>query len=80
MSANLTNELLRVDPGNLLPASYVSVTPPGDVSLSTIYGPDSNYRTLMDLKQKCNPQNVFSLAGPRLVEQKAPCWMVATLR
>jgi hypothetical protein len=67
-STSLRKELLQMEPGNLLPGTYISLTPQGDVPLSKIYGPDSNYHDLLDLKQKYDPQNVFSLAVPRLIQ------------
>jgi hypothetical protein len=66
---NLKNEILQKDPENVLPGTYISVTPPGEVPLSKIYGPESNYQTLLDLKRKFDPQNVFNLAVPRLLEK-----------
>ncbi|OBT84640.1 hypothetical protein VE02_05460 [Pseudogymnoascus sp. 03VT05] len=68
-ATSLKNELLQMDPKNLLSGTYISVTRPGDVPLSKIYGPDSNFEALLDLKRKYDPQNVFSLAVPRLAEQ-----------
>lgn len=68
-ATSLKNEILQKDPGNVLPGTYISVTPPGDVPFSKIYGPDSNYQELLSLKHKYDPQNVFSLAVPRLLEQ-----------
>jgi hypothetical protein len=68
-ATSLKNELLQMDPSNLLSGTYISVTRPGDVPLSKIYGPGSNFETLLGLKRKYDPQNVFSLAVPRLVEQ-----------
>ena len=63
---SLKNEILQKDSENVLPGTYLSVTPPGDVPLSKIYGPDSNYQTVLNLKQKYDPQNVFNLGLPRL--------------
>ena len=65
---SLKNEILQKDPENVLPGTYLSVTPPGDVPLSQVYGPDSNYQTVLALKQKYDPQNVFSLGLPRVLE------------
>ena len=66
--ASLRNEILQKDPENVLPGTYISLTPPGDVPLSKIYGPDANYQNLLDLKKKYDPQNVFNLAVPNLLE------------
>jgi hypothetical protein len=66
---NLKNEILQKDPENVLLGTYISVTQPGDVPLSKIYSLESNYQTLLDLKRKFDPQNVFNLAIPRLLEK-----------
>ncbi|OBT69935.1 hypothetical protein VE03_00413 [Pseudogymnoascus sp. 23342-1-I1] len=68
-ATGLKNELLQMDPKNLLSGTHISVTRPGDMPLSKIYGPSSNFEALLGLKRKYDPQNVFSLAVPRLVEQ-----------
>ena len=65
---SLRDEILQKDPENVLPGTYISVTPPGEVPLRKIYGPDANYQNLLDLKKKYDPQNVFSLAVPKLLE------------
>lgn len=63
-ATRLKTELLQKDPVNVLPGTYISVTRPGDAPTSEMYGP--NYQTLLGLKKKYDPQNVFSLAVPRL--------------
>jgi hypothetical protein len=65
-ATRLKNELVQGDPENVNSATYIAITRLGDGSLPEIYGPE--YQTLLDLKQKHDPQNVFSLAVPRLVE------------
>jgi hypothetical protein len=65
-AARLKDALVHGDPDNVIPATYIAITRLGDESLPEIYGPE--YQTLLDLKQKHDPQNVFSLAVPRLVE------------
>jgi hypothetical protein len=49
---------------NILPGTYMSLTPPADIDLARIYG--SKYQTLLTLKREYDPQNVFSLAVPRI--------------
>jgi hypothetical protein len=68
-ATNLKNEILQINPGNLLTGTYISVTPPRDVPLSKIYSPDSNYQGLLALKRKYDLQNAFNLAVPKLFEQ-----------
>lgn len=68
-ATNFRKELLQMKPENLLPGTYISLTPPGVTPLSKIYGPDSNYETLLELKQKYDPHNVFNLAVPKFYEQ-----------
>ncbi|OBT42515.1 hypothetical protein VE00_06233 [Pseudogymnoascus sp. WSF 3629] len=55
-ATSLKNELLQMDPSNLLSGTYISVTRPGDVPLSKIYGPGSNFETLLGLKRNCLSQ------------------------
>lgn len=63
-AATFRKELLQSSGNNLLPGTYISVTKPGDNSLSNIYGP--NYQALLALKRKFDPKDVFNLAIPRL--------------
>lgn len=63
-AATFREELLQSSRNNLLPGTYISVTKPGDNSLSNIYG--SNYEALLALKLKFDPKDVFNLAVPML--------------
>jgi hypothetical protein len=58
------DELRQMDPGNILPGTYISLTPPGSNSSANIFG--SNYETLLDLKRKYDPEGTFGLAPPEL--------------
>ena len=57
-------ELRKMDPGNILPSSYISVTRPGSNSFQNIFG--SNYETLLDMKRKHDPEGTFDLAQPEV--------------
>jgi hypothetical protein len=57
-------ELRKMDPGNILPSTYISITPPGSNSFENIFG--SNYETLLEMKRKHDPQGVFDLAQPEV--------------
>lgn len=63
-AATFRKELLQSNCDNLLPETYVSLTKPGDNSLSNIYGP--NYQALLALKRSFDPDDIFNLAIPRL--------------
>jgi hypothetical protein len=58
------SELRKMDPGNILPSTYISITPPGSNSFENIFG--SNYETLLEMKRKHDPQGVFDLAQPEV--------------
>jgi len=66
---NFERDLRHTSAENILPGTYISLTPPEDLDLSKIYG--SNLETMLDLKKEYDPENVFKLAVPRtnLVEQ-----------
>lgn len=49
--------------GVRFPGSYISITPPGSVSVQEIYG--NNYEKLLGLKRKYDPGNVFKKAYPK---------------
>lgn len=66
-AATFRKELLQSSRNNLLPETYISLTKPGDNSLSDIYGP--NYQALLALKWKFDPKNIFHLAVPRLANR-----------
>ncbi|KAI2464933.1 FAD-binding domain-containing protein [Annulohypoxylon bovei var. microspora] len=60
----LMNELREADPENVMGSSYVSLMDNDDSDLKKIYG--SHYDTLVALKNKYDPGNVFKYAVPRL--------------
>jgi hypothetical protein len=55
-------ELLSTEARNILPSTYINLTPPGRTTLEQIYG--ENFASVMELKQKYDPHNVFKLATP----------------
>lgn len=55
--------LRETDPTNIVPATYISLTPAKDIAMSTIY--ESCYEILKNVKEKYDPQNVFNNALPR---------------
>ncbi|KAE9368178.1 D-lactate dehydrogenase [Stipitochalara longipes BDJ] len=57
-------ELRKMDPGNILPGTYISITKPGSNSFENIFG--SNYEALLEMKRKYDPEGTFSLAQPEL--------------
>ncbi|KAK6079409.1 d-lactate dehydrogenase [Seiridium cupressi] len=57
-------ELLETDPENILESSYISLLGDEDTNLKKIYG--GHYGTLLGLKRKYDPQNVFKYAIPKL--------------
>lgn len=57
-------ELTNVDPSNVLPTTYISLTPPGAAPLSALYGPQ--HQTLLNLQEKYDSKGVFSKSVPRL--------------
>jgi hypothetical protein len=61
---SLWEDLQRIDPGNLLPSTYISLEPPGQRTLSKIFG--SNDEEVRNLKEEYDPENVFDLAMPKL--------------
>lgn len=66
-AATFRKELLQSSRNNLLPETYISLTKPGDNSLSSIYGP--NYQALLALKWRFDPKDIFNLAVPRLANR-----------
>lgn len=60
----LRRELREEDPGNVLDGVYVSLSHDEDGDVERIYG--SRYQTLLGLKRKYDPENVFKYAVPRL--------------
>jgi hypothetical protein len=61
---NFYNELQTIDPKNILPGTYFSLTWSEETDLSKIYGP--NYETLLAPKQEHDPHSVFKLALPKI--------------
>ncbi|KAI1385617.1 FAD-binding domain-containing protein [Hypoxylon trugodes] len=63
------NEILKDvrenDPENVMESSYVALTGTDDVDFKVLYG--KHYDTLVALKKKYDPDNVFKYAVPRLV-------------
>ena len=57
-------ELRGMDPGNILPGTYISVTRPGSNSFENMFG--SNYETLLEMKRKYDPEGTFDLAQPEV--------------
>jgi len=49
--------------GVVLPGNYISLTPPGIITVQELYG--SNYEKLLRLKKMYDPHNVFKNAYPR---------------
>ncbi|KAF7541281.1 hypothetical protein G7054_g694 [Neopestalotiopsis clavispora] len=60
--ADFVAELLSTEARNILPSTYINLTPPGRTTLEQIYG--ENFASVMELKQKYDPHNVFKLATP----------------
>ncbi|KAJ5175757.1 uncharacterized protein N7482_001634 [Penicillium canariense] len=57
------NALRKTNPANILPSTYLSLTPTKDIDMKGIYG--SRYETLKRIKEQYDPQNVFKQALPR---------------
>ncbi|KAK6597822.1 d-lactate dehydrogenase [Botrytis cinerea] len=64
---NFLGELKRTNPENILEGTYISLTRQSELSLSKIYGP--NYGNLLELKWMYDPNDVFSLAIPKLIDR-----------
>ncbi len=67
-STSLWQDLQHIDPGNLLPSTYISLDRPSETpgrgKLSKIFG--SNDRAVLKLKEEYDSEDVFDLAMPRL--------------
>ncbi|KAF5708019.1 6-hydroxy-D-nicotine oxidase [Fusarium globosum] len=50
------------DQANILPSTYINLTPPGQNTLKRAYGP--NYGFLLSLKKKHDPHGIFNTAPP----------------
>ena len=61
---SLWQDLQRIDPGNILPSTYISLEPPGQGKLSKIFG--SSDEEVRHLKEEYDPEDVFDLAMPKL--------------
>jgi hypothetical protein len=57
------NALRNTDPTNIVPATYISLTPNKELNMKTIYG--SRHETFKKIKKQYDPQNVFNNALPR---------------
>ncbi|KAI3325061.1 FAD-binding domain-containing protein [Xylariaceae sp. AK1471] len=57
-------DLLKKDPDNVVESRYIALVDKDDCDLKTVYG--SHYDTLVALKKKYDPDNVFKYAIPRL--------------
>lgn len=57
------NALRNTDPTNIVPATYISLTPNKELNMETIYG--SRHESLKKIKKQYDPQNVFNNALPR---------------
>ncbi|TGO55453.1 hypothetical protein BCON_0092g00370 [Botryotinia convoluta] len=64
---NFLGELNRTNPENILEGTYISLTRQSELSLAKIYGP--NYGNLLELKWMYDPNDVFSLAIPKLIDR-----------
>ncbi|POS68579.1 hypothetical protein DHEL01_v213027 [Diaporthe helianthi] len=60
----LLRELREQDAANILDSAYISLLDHADADLKKIYG--SHLETLVSLKKKYDPENVFKHAAPRL--------------
>lgn len=57
------NALRKTDAANIVPSTYISLTPPKGADMGKIYG--SRYETLQRIKEQYDPQNVFKNALPQ---------------
>lgn len=57
-------EMRESVPENILPGTYISLTPPGSNSFQNIFG--ANYEHLLEMKRKHDPEGTFGLAPPEL--------------
>ncbi|KAL1874174.1 hypothetical protein Plec18167_006109 [Paecilomyces lecythidis] len=60
--AEFLRGLLETNPKNILPTTYINLTPPGRTTLDQIYG--ANFSFVMALKRKYDPKDVLRLAVP----------------
>ncbi|KIX04880.1 uncharacterized protein Z518_05751 [Rhinocladiella mackenziei CBS 650.93] len=59
---NFLHDMKQTDQDNILQSTYISLTPAGRNTLKRIYG--ANYPSVVSLKDKYDPHNVFKLAVP----------------
>lgn len=64
---NFLGEVKRTNPENILEGTYICLTRQSELYLSKIYGP--NYGNLLELKWMYDPNDVFSLAIPKLIDK-----------
>ncbi|KAJ4226934.1 hypothetical protein NW757_014239 [Fusarium falciforme] len=60
----LKQELLNHDPENILESAYLGFLSDGELDLNKVYG--DQYETLLSLKQRLDPANVFRNTVPKL--------------
>jgi hypothetical protein len=51
------DEMMKTEPSNILPSSYLPLTEPQKVDMKAIYG--TKYETLKRIKQQYDPENLF---------------------
>jgi hypothetical protein len=59
-AGSFIEEMRKTDGGNILPGTYISLTPPGSNSFRNIFG--TSYEPLLDMKRKYDPEGTFRLA------------------
>ena len=62
-AAKIRKALQQTDLKNVIPATYISLTPPNDSNSKTIFG--EHWQKLVDIKQRYDPNNVFKHALPK---------------
>lgn len=58
--------LRKTDGQNILTSTYISLTPPAEVSSAAIYG--ENWEKMVEIKREFDPKNVFKYALPKFTE------------
>jgi hypothetical protein len=54
----------KTDPANIEPSVYISTISPSETTMREIYG--VHLHTLLEVKRKCDPKNVFRHAYPQI--------------